>query len=644
MSDVHLIDGLQLEPTSFGYYDYNGVWQPKRYTGAYGNNGFYLPFNPQAYGDSVTTTNLGLDKSGRGNNWTLNNFSVVAGDTNDLLKDSPTNGSPTEDTGLGGQLAGNYCTFNPLENFTEGSPATNEPVHTNCNLTITGSNYLLAKATIGVNSGKWYWETTFTTNNNSMYVGVSDDSVRDWQNSVGKSSLGGSPYYPMEFTSAGFGTPFGSPANGDVIGIALNVDAGVAQYFVNNTLVFTDNTIPTDGRLLYPTAWTTFFGGTTCTNTYNFGQRPFAYAAPAGFKCLNTANLPQPAIPVPKNHFNVVTYTGTHTYPRNIDVGFQPDFVWVKDRTVAYNHRQFDTLRGTKPLYSNTDVPEDGFNDGPEVNTLGHSDGFTIINNPNGTNVGGYGVNVSGSNIVSWNWKGGNSTVTNTSGTVTSQVRVNEAAGFSVVTYAGSQANNFTVGHGLNVQPSIIITKSRNDNGSWGVYYTVNGVNTNWMRLNTDEGQGTNTGPLAGGAFVILNSTTMQIGNTAFANSASQMVAYCWAEVPGYSKFGKYIGNGSADGTFVYTGFTPKFIMTKRTDTGGLWWEMVDSTRERVNPSDQPLYANVSDTEYTNSVYNKDLLSNGFKMRGTNGGHNASGGTYIYMAFAEHPFKTARAR
>jgi hypothetical protein len=303
-------------------------------------------------------------------------------------------------------------------------------------------------------------------------------------------------------------------------------------------------------------------------------------------------------------------------------VGFKPDLIWAKSRSNAYDHLLVDVVRGGGfGLASNSTASETASGWVSSFNP----DGFTY-------NVGGATpANANGATYVAWNWK------------------ESVSAGFDIVTYTGSltTTGSVAINHNLGVAPKFVISKSRNpngaDNGNWNVQVPVMGADK-FLFLNTTQAllDSVSTG---GGSRPIPTSTQFYTTWNSGSNiSGNNYVAYCFSEVAGYSKFGSYTGNGSTDGPFVFCGFRPRFIMTKRTDTSGFWWEMVDTAREPANPSDQTLYANVSDSEYTSSVYDKDLLSNGFKMRGTNGGHNASGGTYIFMAFAEHPFKNALAR
>jgi hypothetical protein len=330
---------------------------------------------------------------------------------------------------------------------------------------------------------------------------------------------------------------------------------------------------------------------------------------------------------LPGNYFGVATYTGNGSTNVAGPFGFQPDLAWTKSRSATGFNILRDSVRGsTKRLISDGTYAE------LDDATYGT---FTY----NGLNLGSnVNHNASGTTYVARAWNAGGTTVTNTVGTISAQVRANPAAGFSIVTYTGIGTNG-TIGHGIGIAPSMIIQKNLTGY-NWRVYH-VSAGNTKELYLDltteaTTAPTWNNTTP---------TTTVFSVGSGSAVNGGGfACVAYCFAEVPGYSRFGSYVGNGSTDGPFVYTGFRPAFILTKDITTGSFWWEMVDSARSSFNPSNKTLYANVSDAEYTSSGYDKDLLSNGFKIRGTNGGQNTSGSTYIYAAFAESPFKYARAR
>jgi hypothetical protein len=327
-------------------------------------------------------------------------------------------------------------------------------------------------------------------------------------------------------------------------------------------------------------------------------------------------------------YFNTVLWTGNATARTITGVGFQPDLVWAKSRSLSYNHRIFDVIRGaTKTISSNL---TDAESTESQQLTAFNADGFSL-----GTDNG---LNQSSGTYVAWNWKANGAGVSNTDGSITSTVSANPTAGFSVVTYTGTGAAA-TVGHGLGVAPKMIITKNRSASSGWLTYHSSLGAgaflslaSTSGSTADTSIWQNTNP-----------SSTVFSVG-TAVSQNTNNYVAYCFSEVAGYSAFGSYTGNGSADGPFVFCGFRPAFILMKRTDTTFDWY-VYDSKREGYNAANSELYPNDSSAETTGGGGRPfDLLSNGFKFRNSNGGHNASGGTYIFMAFAENPFKNALAR
>lgn len=343
------------------------------------------------------------------------------------------------------------------------------------------------------------------------------------------------------------------------------------------------------------------------------------------------------AIPDGRTVMAATTYTGTGATASISNavngVSFQPDFVWIKDRSNARNHHLYDVIRGaTYALYSNLTDAEAIVSTGL---TSFNSDGFSL----------GSGASSNGNSetYVAWQWNAGGSTVTNTSGSISSQVRANATAGFSVVTFTSTGSSGaVTVGHGLGVAPAMVITKERGAVGSWGVYHT--GLTTpasQYLNLQTTGAATTNTSYWGN---TNPTSTVVTLGNGTMMALNTTMVMYCFAAVAGYSAFGKYTGNGSgsADGVFVYLGFRARFLMIKRTDsTGG--WVMLDTARDTYNDVDNYLYANSSAADAGSSNV-LDINSNGFKIRNSWTDINASGGTYVYMAFCENPFKFANAR
>ena len=307
-------------------------------------------------------------------------------------------------------------------------------------------------------------------------------------------------------------------------------------------------------------------------------------------------------------------------------VNFQPDFVWVKGRSGATDHALYDSVRGTtKDLVSNATSAETTQATG--LTAFG-STGFT---------VGALAkMNTSAATYVGWQWKGGGTAVSNAAGSITSSVSANTTAGFSVVQFTATGATA-TVGHGLGVAPQMIIVKDAASAGNWAVWNTGLTSTAYFLFMNTTAAQSNASAIWTGTP----SSTTFGIGSW---HTADRQIAYCFAPVAGYSAFGSYTGNGSADGPFVYLGFRPRYVMRKKTSNVARWI-VEDSAREPSNVANTALYPNFSTAEEVSTVnWGIDFLSNGFKIRSTDTDSNESGGTYIYMAFAENPFKYANAR
>jgi len=320
----------------------------------------------------------------------------------------------------------------------------------------------------------------------------------------------------------------------------------------------------------------------------------------------------------PSDYFNTKLYTGNGTDNHAITgVGFQPDAVWIKDRDDASYNQITDAVRGvTKTIYTNASDAE-----GTNTNYVKSfdTDGFTVgVNNAN---------NQSGANNVSWNWLGANGTASNTDGSITSTVSANTTSGFSIVKFTANGSNNGTIGHGLGSTPAIVIYKRLDGTGSWYVLYTFVDGSQDYLILDSTSAKA----DLASSTYGTATSST--ISNIGFGNTNS-MIAYCFADVKGFSKFGSYTGNGNADGSFIYLGFKPAFLIVKRTDTAD-GWLMLDNKRGSINLIDEVLFSNLSQAEVSTNAC--DFLSNGFKARTTSTWINASGGSYIYMAFAEEP-------
>jgi hypothetical protein len=608
MGEVNFIDGVALTPSSFGTTDANGIWQPIPYTGAYGTNGFYLPFT-----NTTSTSTLGNDSSGNGNNWTVNNISLTSGNTYDSMLDSPSNANPS---------IANYAVLNAIS--TGGTI-------TNGNLKYAGASYAGRTASIGVTSGKWYCEFTILSLTNSFLVGVySTENANGTYPGATATSWG---YYSAAGTkyNSGAGTSYGSSyTTNDVIGVALDMDNGTLTFYKNGTSQGVAFSTGISGK-------TCFFGGAgydaTDTFAINFGQQPFSYTPPTGFNRLNTYNLPVPTIPAGNKYMEATTYTGNGSTQSIVNAApFKPDLVWIKMRSGVAGNELFDSVRGANiVLFSNATNAETNSGTMSAFN----SNGFTAV-----YQAADISTNNSGSTFVGWQWQAGQGvTSSNTDGTITSTVSVNQAAGFSVVTFTAQTSGSGTIGHGLGVAPAFVIVKTRATAGiGWATWNkTWNG--NQFIQLNTTDAVGSLSTIWNG---TTPTSTVFNLGS-AYAGLGT-MVAYCWSEIAGFSAFGSYTGNGSTDGAFIYTGFRPKFVMVKRTDTSGYGWIILDTARNPYNVSGNYLSANTSDAENNLSGPDSiDFLSNGWKNR--YGSYiNDSGGTYIYMAFAENPFKMARAR
>lgn len=661
MTEVRLIDGTQLTPSSFGETNaQTGVWQPKAYSGSYGTNGFYLNFSDNS---NTTATTLGKDYSGNGNNWTPNNFSVSAGAGNDSLVDSPT--SYGTDTGAGGTVRGNYATLNPLKKKSTATISNG-----NLALVATSAAYVTGLSTISPSSGTYYMEMVCSGSNSNRPwgIGMVETTAADTA-TIGTASTyfvsnnsGSTVNYFVAASTTALSTSSTWVA-GDIISLAWNVDSG--KFWVGRNGVWypssTGGTVASNSDVAagnYPTFTISYSGNTnpqvipafvtydtTASIDANFGQRPFAYTAPSGYKALCTQNLPTPTIGATTatqagKYFNTITWSGDSVNPRTLTgVGFQPDLVWAKGQSIATSHFWQDAVRGvtssdTRSLSSNSTSAETNYYPTNGGVTAFTSDGFTTSGGSTNLNL-----NYSGYTFVAWNWKANGSGSTNTAGSITSTVSANTTSGFSIVTFTGVTGGG-TVGHGLGVAPSMIIVKSRNNVVGWVTYHASLGADK-YLLLNTTDSVYTNTSTWKNTA---PTSTVFSVGDNAFPNTWTE-VAYCFAEVAGYSKFGSYTGNGSADGPFVFTGMRPAYIVVKRTNSSGTSWNIYDTTRSPYNVTDDMLFANLSDAELANETsLALDILSNGFKLRTTGSSVNGSGDTYIFMAFASAPLKYALAR
>ena len=639
LADVHFIDGQALDPSSFTEVSATtGQLIPKAYTGTFTGNSFWLKFSDNSSTTSGSNVGIGKDFSGLGNYWNSTGLSVTAGAGNDSLVDTPT--SYGTDDSLGGSVRGNYATLNPLQ-------ATNATL-TDGNLRATGAsnNIVNAHATFGITTGKWYWEWLVITEQNNAGAtprfGVCTSELKPADNDNTNlqawtvfSYIGG-----LSTSSNGtgnVGTLNGPPANwanNDIVMIAVDYDAGKLWMGRNGTWFnswnatsgtnFVFNNLSTT-KILFP--FTNV--GLSAVVYANFGQRQWVYQAPAGFKALCDTNLPSPSIAKPNTVMDVKLYSGNNS-TQTIPLDFNPDFIWLKCRNSARSHRLIDTVRGLNyQLWSDLTTGGNTYDATSYVSsvTSTSSSGFVVDNS------GSDQYNTSGETYVAWAWDAGTSTVTNTQGSITSQVRANASAGFSIVTWNGN--GNATIGHGLGVAPQFIICKQRTGTGDWQVgHYSLGWTKRLGLNLTTAEqttvSAWNNTVP---------TSTVFSVGNT--SNFGGDIVSYCFAPVVGYGNGLSYVGNGSTDGPFCYLGFLPKLILIKCSSTTGNW-VLLDTKREGYNVDNDPLFPNLSDAEAATDLL--DITSNGFKIRSTNADVNASAATYIVYAWASNPFQYSRAR
>ena len=625
MTEINFIDGQALTPSSFGSTNpATGVWQPRRYTGTYGTTGYYLPFT-----DNSSLANLTSDRSGNSNNFTANNISLTAGTTYDSMTDVPTLTSAT---------TANYCVLNPLNTGLA-------PIWGNLAISQSPSSWVSAGSTFVQSTGKYYFESFMGTIGGGNYIGVGlkiagsigIEYVGQVANSWGIIANSGNLY---TYTSNVATNTLSITATTTMaFQVAVDFDAGKIWLGYNNTWVGggspSAGTSPTY-TFTANTPLQPILSSFANTNHINFGQRPFTYTPPTGFVALNTFNLPNSSVVAGNKQMDATTYTGNGTTQNIVNSGgFQPDFVWVKCRSAAKGHILNDVIRGAGKVLSTDSTAAESGNTGDLIGSF-NSNGFQVNQNYLGGSNDSSNQNTG--TFVGWQWKAGGTAVTNTAGSISAQVSANPTAGFSIVTYTGTGANA-TVGHGLGVAPKMIIVKNRDSAGqSWLVWHTAI-TGGEFLLLNSTAAKATASTPWNN---TVPTSSVFSVGTSASSNNnTNKMVAYCFSEVAGFSSFGSYIGNGSADGTFVHTGFRPRFILWKRTDTTASW-NILDTARDTRNVVGNALFPNLANAEFAGLVM--DILSNGFKLRDASANHNASGGTYIYMAFAENPFKNSLAR
>ena len=578
IAELNYIDGTAYEPSNFGLTDTStGRWIPKTLTGlSYGTNGVRLQFG--------TSSAMGDDTSGNENDYSLTGI-----DATNQTTDSPTQNHATLQGYSGATL-------------TEG----------NLKLVTGNSEQAHHNATLKPKSGKYYAEFTCNAMGRSE-VGVVSNLLVPYPTNTTRmpatpdGSIAGLMYYGYNgkvYNDSGNGTAatFNTYTTNDIIGIALDLDNLTVQFFKNNS---SEGTIPIpnsnyifamgDGATGYGGGWTA-----------NFGQRSFTYTAPTGFVALQQDNVPE-------------TEKG------------MSDFVWMKNRDATDSHQLYDSSRG--PLL-------DIHTDSTAAETTTNNGLLKFLKGGQQIEQNGF-INTSGESYVSWNWTAnGGTTSANTDGsgaTLASNIQANQTAGFSIVTYTGNATAGAKVAHGLSQAPQWLWIQSRSLTTGGKIYHHKNTAapETDYLAIQatdaTFDSQWLNdTAPDA-------NCFTIGPSGYATNNNGATYVAYCWHEVPGFSKFGSYTGNGNADGPFIYTGFKPAWVMYKQTNTTN-YWAIYDSTRSTRNVMQHRLAPNYNYVENVGTANQQDFLSNGIKLRGTDTTTNQSGGTYVYMAFAEHPF------
>jgi hypothetical protein len=631
LADVNFIDGgsASSDASDFGELKEN-IWIPKDTSGLYasaGANSFRLQFKNSSTGSASSST-VGADTSGKNNHFSSTNIAST-----DVMTDSPTDNHATMDVNANTFFNGT---------FSDG------------NLQISPSSVTFATSTIGMTSGKYYAEVEFEANSAAqMLCGITrvapvanGDNLGSKDGQIGYYNISGNKL--VNGGTGSGGNAYGATYTvGDIIGIAVNMDDGEIEFRKNNESQGTI-TGAIDTTKTYFFASGDFSSANNNTMIWNYGANAFAYTPPSGFEKLSTANLPNPAIDpaageTPDEYWDAQPYTGDGGTKEISSFAFAPNWVWIKNRDNADDHYMYDSIRGaTKTLHPNKTDAE--FTSSNALQSF-DSDGFTT-GSDGGTNRGASPAQ----RYIAWAWKAGTSfsndaSVTNV-GTIDSTGSVSTEAGFSIISYTGTGSSG-TIAHGLGATPSWFFVKNRDDgdaagftNGNWIVYHQSLSTNQ-FMKLETNDAVFTNSDAFGGAP----SSTTIQLGTFNSTNgSGDSMICYAFAEKEGYSKFGSYddsvVGSDYENTSpFVYTGFRVGWLMIKGTSAGRDW---VIYDNKRTPDNGVYLRANEAGTEQTDAT-NHDIsfLSNGFKIRGGSGDINTTSESYIYMAFADQPFKFA---
>ena len=628
-AETHVADGYIWTPSDFGYTDaQTGQWRPKRpqdISVNYGNNGFYLD-----YADNTSTSTIGIDRSGNSNNWTASGFNVGSGIDNDSVEDTPTN---------------NWCVWNLLTDVSDITLSEG-----NLKAVSGTDSWPAIFGTHGASSGKWYYEAVGADNTRWGLGWSTEDFKYGTSNTFSEGHFAYSQD-PLTFYQGGSNSAInGTPAftTGNVLQIAIDIDAGKTWFGINNTWVNASNgsagdpaagTNPTvtfseKGQKHYPKMINNL-GNVSV----NFGQQGFAYTPPAGFQALNSKNLATvnaAGVVNPKRHFAVINYSGNSSTNKITGLEFKPDCVWTKVTNATGQYSIFDSVRGVTKRLGNG---ANGFGTNVETTVAASLQSF----DENGFTFGAEAGNNNGENYTAWCWKGGGTAVSNSDGTITSSVSVNKDAGFSVVGYTGNETDNATVGHGLGKSPDVVIIKDRVSNSAGNNWYVYHSALTSghYVKLNQTSNSAAVSGTSNGGVGSVTSTTFNFIQGTSGNNknvneSGDTFIAYCWTAIPGYSKFGSYVGNGDNGGTFVNFGFKPAFVILKRLASESWIFADIKRTTNELQPIDYYLLSTSNAAQSTGIVY--DFVSNGIKFRSNS--QNELGSTYIYMAWAEEPSGT----
>ena len=581
------IDGQALTPSSFGQTDaMTGVWVPKAYSGTFGTNGFFLQFK-----DAASTTTIGYDSSGNSNNFTTSGISVTAGVTFDQSLDTPTL---------------NYCAFSAIDQV--GGTNT---ITAGLDITTSAGAISAALGTIYVSTGKWYWEFTVNGVAGSPQLGIAKAPVGTIStNGPGQSAnayvyaSSGSKGNNNSFTA--YGATF---TTNDVIGVALDLDAGTIVFYKNNVSQGTAfSGLTGEFSAIVGDAG----AATTISGSINFGQRAFAYSPPSGFVALNTANLAAPSIKRSRQYFDARLRTGTGAAASVSDLEFAPDLVWIKSRSAATTHNLFDTSRGAQKGIQSTG-PNAEYTDANSLSAFA-SNGYSL-----GSDASSRGVNVSAATYVDWALKSGS------------------APGFNVTLYTGNGGGARNIAHGLGVAPQFMLVRGR-DARVWAGYHKNMTSAAYYLDLGTVAAEALDTTMFDSTA---PDASNFRVGSYNNANLVNYL-AYLFTEVPGFSRIGVYTGNNNTDGPFVWCGFKPKFVMVKARDVATGWF--IANPSGSANEVIQRVFADLAGAEASNT-YGLDLLAGGFKVRAPTGySLNNSGNSYLFIAFADVPFKYSRAR